>query len=179
MKTQNFFVGTVLSIFCFSSVCYSQKRHLTAAQTLAIEKKDIKNSAYIFEGTVIQRSTKGVELCSVIQIAKIFKGSPQLKLGTIKVVTEHNIHTKDGDPGLGRGRYIIFGRPGDSILFRSIIADNTITLTTADLSVAIFGTVDLDRPAAQWGESKYPTIDSLYSFFKENGVTVQEEVEQK
>jgi hypothetical protein len=36
----------------------------------------------------------------------------------------------------------------------------------------------LDETSAQWDEAKYNSLDFLYSFFKENGVTVQEEVDE-
>ncbi len=54
-----------------------------------------------------------------------------------------------------------------------IATNNTITLTTMDCDNPI-GFTGTD--SAQWGYTKYSTLDSLYSFFKENGLTVQEEV---
>jgi hypothetical protein len=175
MKT-HFLIGAIFNTFLWGSVCYAQKMHLTSEQVLALQKEDIKNTPYIFEGKVIQEVKSGEQLtCSVIQITKIYRGNPQIKLGTIKVITEQNINTKDGDPGLSQGSYIIFGRTDNTNTFSSVAADNTITISLADISVAIFDR-GYNRSTARWGPAKYNSIDSLYSFFRTNGLTVQEEV---
>lgn len=176
MKTTKGVIAAFIIIFYSYSACYAQKRHVSASQWIGLHKKSIEIASYIFEGTVIKQSKSGEILtCTVIQITKIFKGSPTLKLGTIKVITDQNRNTKDGDPGLGRGRYIIFGRTSASNVFDSIVTDNTITLSLADISIAIFGHVDNDQPVAQWGGTLYKTLDELYAFFKENGLKVEEQ----
>jgi hypothetical protein len=171
MKTMKNIIGTLIIIFCYS---FSNAQvQATPAQWVGVEKEMIRSRAFIFEGRVISQSniSKTELTCSVIQITKIFKGSPQIKLGTIKILTEQSSGMKDGGVGLSkRGTYIIFGNPTNSTIFDSIIADNSITLT-ANNSIVFTG-----DNSAQWGTNLYKPLDSLYSVFKRNGLMVQEEV---
>jgi len=149
--------------------------------TYAQHPTSIKKAEYIFEGTVIQQSykPKTTLTCSVFQINKVFKGSEKMKLGTIKVESEQStphMRIEDGGPGLKMGsKYVIFGVPTDANTFQSISTDNLYTLRCID-NIAFIG------GGAKWGwhnPTQFKTVDSLYSFFKANGLTVQEEVERK
>jgi hypothetical protein len=175
MKTNNHIILVLLFTFCFGLICSAQKKHLTPSQELKIEKQDINNTPFIFEGTVISQvhQPKSAMVCSIVQITKIYRGSPQLKLGTIKVITEQSKNMQDGSSGLGRGHYIIFGSIYTAKKFDSTATDNNVTIGLADLSIAFSGN------GAVWGQSHFKTVDSLYSFLKENGLTVQEEAEKK
>ena len=159
-----------LIIFCYS-LCNAQKIHFTNQEYEAMHKQDIRNSPYIFEGKVIQISSINKEgiTCFTISITKIYKGS-ELKLGTIKVLIAQTENTDDGGPFLSKGcTYVIFGKPYNSSLFESIVTDNTIKLTYTD-PINFYG-----KDGATWDNLNYHSRDSLYSFFKENGLTVQEQ----
>jgi hypothetical protein len=196
-------ITTLLIVFCYSFSC-AQQIYLTPAQWVVEHKKAINNSAYIFEGEVIQqyRVGKTTWVCSVLQINKIYKGSPELKLGTIKMFSEQAPMMQDAGPGFGTGStYIILGDVSDATAFKSLVTDNTFAILPTSgiqfLGKTYFDTqlykyvqpaqcdsltklnhrlVPFDRPAAQWDDTKYKIVDSLYSFFKENGLTVQEQV---
>ena len=163
-------IGIVLLCYSFCKAQQTHHIHTTGTQWLALHQKELSTSAYIFEGTIIKQSLKsGTELtCSVIKITKIYKGSPEVKIGTIKILTEQNPSDKDGWKGLSKGAtYIIVGKM-DSDEFHSIQADNSLTIWCIDY-------INILNNTARWGGTIYDTMDSLYSFFKENGVTVQEE----
>jgi hypothetical protein len=171
MKTIKANILVLFSIFLYA-FCNAQQFHLTSSQWLAEHKKAIATAPYIFEGTVTQQTSmrNAAATCFVIQITKIYRGSPQLKLGTIKIIIEENEFTVDGGPFLSKGSmYIILGTVYNSTLFESITTDNTMKLTYSD-PIAFNG-----KGGAIWGDTKYHSTDSLYSFFKENGLTVQEE----
>ena len=167
-------IGAIVFIFC-NSLCEAQQVQATPAQWAEVEKKMIESRAYIFEGSVIQQFTnwKASLTCCVVKITKIYKGNPQIKLGTIKVITEAEYpNAQDGDIGLGKGAiYVIFGNPTNSSVFDSIVADNSIILT-ANNSI-----IFLSDNSAQWGTNFYRPLDSLYSVFKRYGLTVQEQID--
>jgi hypothetical protein len=216
MNIINKIIAAIIIIFC-NSFCFAQyqpsdsQRVLMQRRELAVSLKSINKVPYIFEGNVTQQecyySKEGEMLtCTVFQITKIFKGSPQIKLGSIKVITMQE-GLIDAGPGIsGYGTYIIFGRPtGSSKLNDKITTDNLLTLDCFD-RIDFLGNVYLDlrtrkylkleqidslhindnmilyyRPAAQWGlqnPTKFKTLDELYAFLKEKGLTVQEEVAQ-
>jgi len=189
MKTKGIFFTTI--IICAYSFCNAQPIN-TPAQWLAFQQRELKECPYIFEGSILRQEcyygNSGVMTCSVMQITKIYRSSSQVKLGTIKVLTMQGgqvgdgprVQLSDGGPGLGKGHYIIFGsylafgRTSDSITVNSIVTDNLLTLHANDWAT-------LTDAGASWGwrkVTKYPTVDSLYSFFKANGVTIQEQVPQ-
>jgi len=184
MKITIRFIIGVSIVFCYS-FCHAQAIN-TPAQWLAFQQKELKECPYIFEGNITQQKyyngKSGVMICSVIQITKIFRGSPQLKLGSIKVITSRNKGSTDVGPDIGIGHYIIFGKPSlpfrkpaDSTTFQSMPTDNSLILFCNDW-------VTFTGVGASWGwrqVTQYKTVDSLYSFFKANGVTVQEQVQQK
>jgi hypothetical protein len=179
----------MIAIFCYS-FCNAQQDRATTAQWAMEHAKEIKSTSYIIEGTIIQQKkfhapNHEVFTCSVILITRIYKGSPELKLGTIKVLLDDEYAEVNGglaaityDAGritLNKGgTYVILGaptafNPDDTSMIHSMITDNTITLALAADPVVI------GKTTAQWDETTYSPVDSLYSFFKENGITVQEE----
>ena len=183
MKTIKFFI-VVTTLFCYS-LSKAQMIDLTPAQWLGVHKKYIQSATYIFEGAVIKQNhyyvKNQVVYISIIQITKIFKGSPQLKLGSIKVITAQAVNgdnISDGERLVEiskRGTYIIFCKPTNpSLLIDSTVTDNTITLTQLngmDYPIVISG-----KDAANWvGTPQFKTKEDIYSFFKENGLTLQEE----
>jgi hypothetical protein len=185
---------TALLIILSYSFCRAQMAYLTPTEWVIEHEREIKNTSYILEGTVIKQKCYymrhiggAVMTCSLIQIRKIYKGNPQIKLGNIRVVTnggymENVISTPPSDGGwitlLNGGTYILLGAPGafapaDSNMLYLMRTDNALTLNLTAEPISI------SKNTAQWDETKYNSLDSLYSFFKENGLTVQEEVEQK
>jgi hypothetical protein len=194
----------VLIVFCYSSL-YAQQIAYSASQWLEEQKERIKNSPFIFEGIVTSekcyydKNIRGIPYtCSVIQITKIFKGSPKLKLGSIKVITEGGyikstdslIYAPPSDANIGGGlpleigHYIILGKlanfePVDSNMIHSFITDNIITLTLTGIPIVFLG-----KDSARWDRPSYftdsfyyyNTAGALYSFFKENGLSIQKEI---
>jgi hypothetical protein len=235
MKTKKYIIA-VISIFCYS-FCYAQLIQFTPTTEMVTNYS--QTIPYIFEATVIQQTFRHsgiLSFCNLVQITKIFKGSPQLKLGTIKVLSDGG--GDDAGPGLVKGcKYIIFGKLTNSKTFDDIVTNNAFVLwkydqinfpdnvyhdirkneniqseqvdsilkystvihrDSNDYAVThnvIISTYDsrsshnrnqpshifvlFHGPAAQWSGGKFPTLDSLYSFLKEGGLTVQEEAEQK
>lgn len=171
MKSIKRIIITGIISLCYL-FCHAQMQ-ATPEQWAGVEKKMVKSSPYIFEGKVIKYTSLryAVLTCFVVQITKIYRGSPQLKLGTIKVIIEQDENTHDGGPFLAKGYNIIFGSLSNSHIFDSIATDNTIVLTYRIAPVIFRG------KGAQWGMANYPTRDSLYSFFRENGLTVQEQID--
>lgn len=176
-------IGIIILIL-YNSVCYAQQIEPTPEQWLIEHKKEIGSTPYIFEGKIIQQKNfqwrDRLLKCNVTQITKIYKGSPKIKLGTIKII-QWDGQTKNDDMisntadyyGVTLSKdsnYIIFGVPAYSNALDSLITDNETNLT------AVVGPVRLSGATAYWDEIQYKTLDSLYSFFKENGVTVQEKV---
>jgi hypothetical protein len=156
-----------------SILCHSQ----TPAQWSSYQSNEVKNCQFMFEGKVIKQVKQGGTTCSVIQISKIFKGSPKLSLGTIKVITTIKEGAEKFPQLKDSVTYVIFGnlRDKDSAAFKSIVTANNLVLWCNDW-VTYLGT------GAQWGwrrVTKYATRDAFYSFLKANGLTVQQEVKQK
>jgi len=195
----------LLSFYCLSLACNAQQAYLSPSQELAYHIKSIDTTSYIFEGTVTNQkgyySRKGEVLtCNTVQIGKIYRGSPKIKLGSIKVITfGGNIGGSDiiapqitdqGPTSLRKGTtYIIFSKPAYSTMIVDTMAvtDNSIVLTRTDCVAPIIfppkkyrngHLIPIDYPAAQWDNTKYKTMDELNSFLKDNGLTVQEEAKQ-
>ena len=169
MKTSIRFIVAVGIIFCYS-FCEAQK---VQKWVVTERQNEIKNYKYILEGTVVQQTKNGDWMCSVVQISKIYKGSPDIKLGTIKVVMQL---LADGEPAMSSGaKYVIFGRTTNSSIDSGQTVDNSITLQCIDH-------IDFQGTGATWGArqpTEYKTVDSLYSYFKQNGLTIQQEAKQK
>jgi len=188
MKTVKGIITILLIIFGYM-LSYAQQVQVTPAQWLEEHKKEMNNTPYIFEGTVTQQNhyngTKQAITTCILQITKIFKGNPQLNLGTIKVVTWQGAPVINGmmsgstsDEGymvpIGKGgTYIIFGRiVGSGWCVDSTVTDNSVTLTTwgTDYSIVI------SKDSVSWyGTPQFKTKEDIYSFFQENGVSIQEQ----
>jgi hypothetical protein len=180
MKTTKGAFTTLLIIF---SHIYSQAQVDigTPAQELTAHKEEIKSTPYIFEGTVIQQHQNNckVEVITtcIMQITKIYKGSPQLQLGSVKVITWHKLKNSFGPVegyvvpvGIG-GTYIIFGGSTNSV--DSTKTDNPITLSEYGMEYPV---VISDKDSVNWyGTPQFKTLNDIEAFFKENGLTVQEE----
>lgn len=163
-------LGLTVSFYMFCAAQQTHHIHHTQAELLDVHTKEISNSAYIFEGKIIKQTLKKGTLltCNVIKITKIYKGSPGITLGTIKVFTEQSPNAKDGWKGLSNGStYIIFGNPGDTASFHSIVTDNPFSISLIDY-------VFYPSPTtARWDATLYNSLDDLYTFFNQNGLTVQ------
>jgi hypothetical protein len=180
-------------------------------QRLAQQKLVISNSTFIFEGTVTnqkcyRQSPNGTILtCSTIEITKILKGSGQITLGTIKVITEQGGSIPEEHPNneeyiaergpiggslrIGKGTYIIFAPLADSSLLgssnspaRTIATDNTVILGLYNVIGFDYASIKKHPnnpdlfPVVNWWGSKFQSKDELYTFLKDNGgLTVQEE----
>ncbi len=209
MKTKLLFIITFSCCLQFLTYSSFAQLELTPAQELAWHKRTMKDFGYIFEGVVTQQvcyliKNKRMYTYSVISILKIFKGSPKIKLGSIKVITDQGGTVVDstannasmlliendfdgGGEALCSGKkYIIFGAPADSIMLidKMITTDNSLVLFTSNPITFINSTVKrggriyhLDRPAATWDDTQFKTLDELYAYLKENGsLIIQEEV---
>ena len=120
MNTKKNIITIAINIFCYA-LCYAQQIQPTPKQWLGVEQKMIKSCAYIFEGKVIQQKNfqwrDRLLQCNVIQITKIYKGTPEINLGTIKII-QWNGELTNGTVSdyygiaLNKGQsYIIFGTP--------------------------------------------------------------------
>jgi hypothetical protein len=188
-------LATLLAFSCYSYVLKAQN-NASQNRTLEYHQKTLKKAQYVFEGTVIKQEAysnkKGESrTCTVFQIEKIFKGSGQIHLGTIKIITNQGKGLVDGRPVLGKGRYIIIGSQTDSSNLKTpaFDADNSAvpsveTLVEIGRDSYLKGKkIHHDTPII-WvgsqieGGTLYNTIEELYGFFKENGLTVEEEIKQ-
>jgi hypothetical protein len=177
-------------------VCYlfsqGQNNPNSASQNTTKHQNALKRSAYIFEGSITEqenyhgkRSGGMLLTCTVMQITKIFKGSPQIKLGSIKVITMQDKRVQDGsNAALGKsGNYIVIGNVADSADLNSnmTLTDNFITVSSSNIVVLSQGINN--EHTAQWEGGRwspgtsYNSVDSLYSFFRQNGITIQEQVD--
>ena len=162
------------------------------------------HSAFIFEGRAISqkiyRARGYVLTCTTIQIARIFKGSPQIKLGSIKIITEQGGVVEGEDiPSIEPseiGAYIsseqtglIFADIADTSLVgtvnspaRMVTTDNSQVLFAGDIIRYDFKEHDKTpkiSPLANWWGAKFNSLDELYAYLKDNGgLTIQEEVSQ-
>lgn len=181
-------------------VIYWGKPQYVYIDTLAKHQRDLKITPYVFEGTITRQecyNNKKGEMwtCTIFQITKIFKGNPQIKLGSIKVVTFQSVpgmKVMDGGPELGKkGTYVILGRPADS----SMLNDKMIATYNSIILCPYYGVIEIysdiynhgklvEQSHAEWEGGRwnpgtsYKSLEDLYAFFKENGLTVQEEVKQ-
>ncbi|MGP8216217.1 MAG: hypothetical protein ACLQQ4_11670 [Bacteroidia bacterium] len=174
-------IEIIIAVLLLCNVeCFAQRAKASESKLLAIHKSDIQNSPYIVEGKVIKQECFygkkgwGILTCNVIQISKIYKGSPNIQLGTIKVITDQGgqigneiQQVNDGGPFLYTGTtYIIFCKDADSGMTHQLQTDNLPTLMPIDEPV-IYKTAG----TLKWDMTWYK-LNDLYTFFSENGVTV-------
>jgi hypothetical protein len=205
---------TVLFIVLSCSLCQAQMIGIDSANAPNILKNYNQDpNVYVFEGYVTHMQKKNIAvsnmgsemICCVVQITKIFKGSPEIKLGTIKVLSygfnENEATVNDFTPPLTEGSHIIFGRITNSNIFDSNSTDNAPILSCVDrvdfpsyydtfthknvlpnqrdsLTKLHHNIILLKNPnvAAIWRNLKFSTRGSLYSLFNQNGLTIQEQV---
>jgi hypothetical protein len=157
MNTIKKYITLTVLIFC-TYFLYAQKADLrNDEEKIKFEKNLISSTSFIFEGTVIsqkcyRQSPKGrILTCSTIEITKILKGSDQIKLGTIRVLTSggnlpaENSKNKNviaetnsaGGLGLVRGgTFVIFGSLADTSISNgasNISSDNNPILLVDDI----------------------------------------------
>ncbi len=157
-------IVAVLFIFCtYFPFAQSKVGFPTSESKLKLQKQIMGNAAFVFEGIATSqksyRTAKyGILTCTVFEIKKIFKGSGQIKLGTIKVISlggtipEENPDNKERvlegssageDISIAKGvTYIIFAPLADSSGFgnanspvTTLVTDNTIVLGVRDLII--------------------------------------------
>ncbi len=199
MKLINKIITAVIFISCYSfsyaQYQLSDSQQVSMQRTVSIHhQRGLKAATFVFEGIVISQECyygkhTGILTCSVIQITKIFKGSPQIKLGSIKVITMQGGSVdgqmekiSDGGRGISKsGTYIIIGKTADSSMLndKTTTTDNLIAVTTIDCSepIAIIADVYsngklIEQSHAFWGDARFgttqfKTLDELYSFLKE------------
>ena len=187
-------ITIAIFVFSYSHVQAQYHKQHSPAQELEYHQKWIKSTVFIFEGTVTAQESyltkEGRKLtCNIVQITKIFKGSPQIKLGSIKVITLGG-EIEDGGVTISKDRkFIIFCQPAYSYMLidKMVTTDNSVTLTTVDcVAPIVFNDkiyrhgkeIHLDRPDAQWDQTQFKTSDDVYAHLKENGLIVQEEAAQ-
>jgi len=188
---------TVVIIILCSNFTYAQQIRVSAKHQLEYEQKTLKNTPYIFEGVIVnQEYIRGRLTCNIVKITKIFKGTPQIMLGSIKIMTRldaggSKIIIFDGPEGINKGiTYIFFSKiaTDTSLLPNKIIpTDNSLILTGFEF-IEINDLKNHKRfspqdPAARWvngsGEHVFKTLEDLYAYLKDNGLTVQEHEEEK
>jgi hypothetical protein len=191
--TRRIFTGIILTLSTYLS--FGQNITLSPSQRLEFQKRTISNSSFIFEGTAIFH--KGY--ITTISITKIFKGSGQIKLGTINIIAGSRTDVDDGDSGINKEvKYIIFGNTADSSAFRFAKSPIRTDTTTNNFAIRVNDLIEINRmltsfkshkgvknpekaaadfPVAEWGNMTFKTLNELYAYLKEiGGLTVQEEV---
>ncbi len=181
MKTTKMLMSFFISII-FSFYSYGQ--HMSSQNLKKYHESSIQDAKYIFEGQLIcwkpYYNKKGkVMTCCIVQITKVYRGAPQLKLGTVKIITRgghmqgSDIYVTESDGGayLPQKNGVILGIPTEpwNVVDTMSQTDNMVVLGAIDF-------IDISEKTAQWSGDKIRiTVDSVYSFFKENGLMVQEE----
>ena len=191
-------ISLTISCFNYAQISLDAKIQDKAPErrTLELHKKALMNSKYVFEGIVIKQEAyankKGESrTCTVFNIEKIFKGSGLVHLGTIKVITNQGRGLIDGGPAIGNGRYIIVGIPTDSSNLKTPAFDTDNSAIPSVEALIEIGRdsylkgkkIHHDTPVIWLGSqidcgTLYHTIEDLYGFFKENGLTVEVEIKQ-
>jgi hypothetical protein len=202
---KNYSIISVMLLLFFCSFSFAQnsstntQAELQQQRTSKQHKNALKSSAFIFEGIAttqeVYKSKRGEEwTCTIFQITKIFKGSSQIKLGSIKIITKQGNCLKDGGPAIGKERrYVIITNPADASTLndKMPVTDNAPTLYGGYV-IAILEDVKKSGTTknithqfhAEWIGTQgdrgtvFKTLDELYSYFKENGLTVEEDVKQ-
>ena len=196
MKNLKTFIAILLTLH-FGSLVSAQM----TAFNMEDQKNCIHNAKYIFEGKVIRQECfyggedRSVLTCSIISITKIFKGSPEIKLGTIKFVTMQGgrvgkdtgkivlnpITPSDLGPGVWKGgTYIIFGQDAPSNALHPMPSDNDVTLIMQcePIEFETPKNAAMERALAFWRENKFVTSDELNNYLLNMGLNIQEPVSQ-
>ncbi len=200
MNTVKKYITVAVLIFC-TYFSYAQKMGFrTAEDKLKFQKHIMSSTTFIFEGTVIsqkcyRQSPNGTILtCSTIEIKKIFKGSGQIKLGTIKVITvqgesipeehpnnEDYVVVTDSETGIeiSKGNYIVFATLASSSMLGNSNSPAKTIKTDNALVVQVMDLIGQNRTFWYSVEVKFKTVDELYSFLKDKGgLKVQEQKEE-
>lgn len=164
MKTLKIIIAVLCTICCpIFSKAQNQKEMLSECKT------ELKTCDYIFQGTVTQQYREGEWMWSIIEISKIYKGSEKIKLGSIKVVMQLGI--EDGVRIIHKGRtYIFFNIPANPAC-----QDTSLITTNNSMVFQCNDHIDINSTGVSWGVRKplqFKSIDSLYSFFRTNGLSV-------
>jgi len=200
----------LLLIFCLTNIfytCGAQYIHLTKSQWDTEHKKLISRVPFIVEGTVIRQSmftSQNGQLltCSILRIDKIYKGTAQIIIGTIKIITFQSggsVTVSDMGEGLYVNQsYIVLGSQADSShLSKNMLqTDNIATIYLNDQidlvdstqndftkkrnpSIIVSDTTSKSNTvthhyiAAKWDRVGYKSMEELYEFFKSSGITIQ------
>jgi hypothetical protein len=198
MNTIKKIIALAIFIFC-TCFLYAQKMGFnTSEEKLNFQKRIMSSSSFIFEGTVTsqkcyRQSPNGTILtCSTLEITKIFKGSGQIKLGTIKLITQQGGSIPEEHPnneeyvaetvsdgarsGIGKGTYLVFGNLAGSSMLGSPNSPTKTATTNNTLVIQVYDLIDLKKLSWSSVEVNFKTINELYSFLNDNGgLTVQEE----
>lgn len=196
MKSTAKVITAAIFVLC-SYISYSQLGFNPddPKQRLKVQKNAMSHSAFIFEGRSTYqktyRATRGYILtCTTIQITKIFKGNPQIKLGSIKIITEQGGGIEGEDTPIIEpseiGAYIsneqtciIFADIVDTSLLgtanspaKTITTDNSPILFAGDIIRYDFKEHDKTpkiSPLANWWGAKFNSLEELYAYLKDNG----------
>ncbi|MGQ0829201.1 MAG: T9SS type A sorting domain-containing protein [Bacteroidota bacterium] len=185
------------SIFvCFISYAQTEIRGTDENLTkriIAERQQTINESPFIFEGTVIktvgfQAKDKGIYTSNTIQINKVFRGNPLIKLGTIEVITEGgtvDAILKDGSLG-SRESYPYHGQvrfyPGQSGTFFCVPADSNLIVqpVTTKNAVKTKYRSCISYPFEGYGgiigmNLSFKSYDELYDFLRnQKNITIPE-----
>lgn len=188
MRTKQIFIIAMIAIL-HNTYSKAQIVALTPSESEMEHKRYLPNAHYIFEGKVINRKHyqgKNVDVITcIIQITKIYKGSPQINLGTVKVTIDQYIVSNGftsipsetgGSTDLNKGgTYIVFCTDATKPwIADSTTTDNRLTLTICGLDSPII--VNPANNAVNWFQTpQFKTISDIEAFFKTNGITIEQE----
>ena len=203
MKTFYSFLAAVLFyINTFSQIAIAPKDTMIK-RSKATAEKIIKESPYIFEGTVIKSESfigkdKDFYTSNIIQINKILRGK-DLKLGTIEIITHGGDATFEDPryPGtyrvwmpcqdcrelyLGQGQSkMFFCIPSDTNLtVLNINTDNTIRLKTKKWYFGYAIGLPKTDGGIAWMNLSFKNREELYGFLsKHDDITIPKETIEK
>lgn len=171
---------------------FAQQLRFTEAEQLAAELKSIQNSPYIFEGMVIKQEEDGGSITrNVISINRIYKGYPEISIGTIQIMTnqstiENGILIFDGPAGIAPNiRYLFFcNKVTSSIMMPSdtLNTNNSIVMHGYEF---IYLQRETDRIIPEiyafWCNSRskrtFKTQNDLTAYLNNKGLNVQAEAQ--
>ena len=207
MKTiYSYLIAVLLSISAFAQMKIAPK-DTWIKQSKETAEKIIKESPYIFEGTVIKTEgfigkDKDFYTSNTIQITEILRGNNDLKLGTIEVIT-HGGNATYEDPNhtgttrvwipcqdcqelhltQGELRIMFFCVPAeDNLKVLNIKIDNTITLKTKEWYIGYAIAIPQTDGSISWMNLSFKNKRELYDFLsKYDNITIpkEEPIEKK